>query len=194
MRIGKQAVRGTGAFSRAFTLIELILVMALLMIVISLSAPSLGEFFRGRALDSEARRFVSLSRYGQSRAVSEGVPVTLWIEAEQRTYGVRIETGYAEQDGKAVQHELAEYVDVKVVASRVPPKTSSSSASAATTTAAKARANEPAIRFMPDGTIGDTSPEKVVFYEGERASIEIVKGRSGLYYEISTNSQQNAGQ
>src|SRR5689334_18148384 len=54
---------------RAFTLIELILVMALLAIVMAVSAPALSNFMRGRTLDSEARRFVSLTRYGQSRAV-----------------------------------------------------------------------------------------------------------------------------
>ena len=35
--------------------------------------------FRGRNLDNEARQFLSLTRYGQSRAISEGVPVELWI-------------------------------------------------------------------------------------------------------------------
>ncbi|MCX6930914.1 MAG: prepilin-type N-terminal cleavage/methylation domain-containing protein, partial [Verrucomicrobia bacterium] len=63
----------------AFTLIELILVMALLTIVISLTAPSLSKFFRGRTLDSEARRLLALTRSGQSRAVSEGMPMDLWV-------------------------------------------------------------------------------------------------------------------
>src|SRR5437667_3469223 len=62
---------------RAFTLIELILVMALLVIVMAVSAPALSNFFRGRTLDSEARCFMSLTRYGQSRAVSEGIPMVL---------------------------------------------------------------------------------------------------------------------
>src|SRR6266540_3620386 len=56
---------------RAFTLIELLLVMALLLLVFGVTLPSLKGFFRGRNLDSEARRFLSLTRYGQSRAVSE---------------------------------------------------------------------------------------------------------------------------
>src|SRR5438128_11617175 len=61
----------------AFTLIELILVMALLMIVLAVSAPSLQGFFKGRNLDSEARRILGLTKYGQSRAVSEGIPMLL---------------------------------------------------------------------------------------------------------------------
>jgi type II secretion system protein H len=62
---------------RAFTLIELILVMTILLVVMAVAFPSLRGFFRGRNLDSEARRILALTRYGQSRAVAEGVPVVL---------------------------------------------------------------------------------------------------------------------
>src|SRR5262245_30883815 len=55
------------SFRSAFTLIELILVMAMLLIVLGVAFPSLKGFFQGRNIDSEARRFLSLTRYGQSR-------------------------------------------------------------------------------------------------------------------------------
>src|SRR5882672_515047 len=90
----------------AFTLIELILVMALLSIVLAVSAPALSGFFNGRTIDSEARRLVSLTRYGQSRAVSEGVPTILWIDARKNTYGLRTQTGYTDNDTNTVQFTL----------------------------------------------------------------------------------------
>src|SRR5262249_19567201 len=74
--------------SQAFTLIELILVMALLAIVLGISAPSLSRFFRGRSLESEAQRFLALTRHAQSRAVSEGVPMVVWLWPKQRSYGM----------------------------------------------------------------------------------------------------------
>ena len=80
---------------RGFTLIELILVLTLLAIAASLIAPALSGFFRGRALDSEARRLLSLTRAAQSRAVSEGMPMLLWVDAAQGAYGVEEETGRA---------------------------------------------------------------------------------------------------
>src|SRR5690242_12890691 len=67
--------------SAAFTLIELILVMMILAIAVSFTAPALANFFHGRSLDYEARRLLSLTRQGQSRAVSEGVPVELWFDS-----------------------------------------------------------------------------------------------------------------
>src|SRR4051812_3463455 len=80
-----------GSKSRAFTLIELILVLVLLAITASLVASNMGSFFRGRALSFEARRMLSLTHYAQSRAVSEGVPVILWINPAQSTYGLTIQ-------------------------------------------------------------------------------------------------------
>src|SRR5580765_8012860 len=63
----------TSSAVAAFTLIEMIVVMALLGITISVALPSLKGFFRGRTLDSEARRMLALTRQGQTRAVSTGV-------------------------------------------------------------------------------------------------------------------------
>src|ERR1039458_8859603 len=70
----------------AFTLIELILVMAILIMAVSLS-----HFFRGRTLNSEARQLLALTRNGQSRAVSEGLPMDLWLDVEQGTFGLGAE-------------------------------------------------------------------------------------------------------
>src|SRR6266487_5214425 len=97
-----------------FTLIELILVMAMLAIVISVALPSLKGFFRGRNLDSEARRFLSLTRYGQSRAVSEGVPMVLWIDTRRGAYGLQQQSGYTDTDSNAVKFALSEELRVEV--------------------------------------------------------------------------------
>src|SRR6266566_7071347 len=77
-----------GRWEKGFTLMELILVMTVLAIAVSITAPALANFFRGRTLDSEARRFLSLTRHGQSRAVAEGVPMELWLDAVNQTYGL----------------------------------------------------------------------------------------------------------
>ena len=92
----------TSGAAAGFTLIELILVMALLTMVISLTAPMLSRFFRGRTLDSEARRLLALTRSGQSRAVSEGIPVDLWVNAEQGQIGLEAEPSFETSDSKAV--------------------------------------------------------------------------------------------
>src|ERR1044071_9549164 len=92
--------------AKAFTLIELILVMTILAIAVSITAPALANFFRGRTLESEARRLLGLTRQGQSRAVSEGVPMELWLDAAQGAYGLEAEPSYQPSDSKAVPLSL----------------------------------------------------------------------------------------
>src|SRR4051812_5576949 len=90
----------------AFTFMELILVMVLLAVVFSLVLPSLKGFFRARNLDSEARRFLALTHYGHSRAISEGVPMILWMNPQERTYGVEAQAGYGGNPGKLQQFKM----------------------------------------------------------------------------------------
>ena len=85
----------------AFTLLELILVMALLVVVVSMVAPNLSGFIRGRALDSESRQWIALMHAAQSRAVSEGMPMMLWINASAGQYGVTAETSGKNGDAGA---------------------------------------------------------------------------------------------
>ena len=68
----------------AFTLVELVVVMTLMVIAIGVAAPSFKGFLQGRNQEDEARRFLSLTRYGLSRAVAEGMPVDLWINVKQK--------------------------------------------------------------------------------------------------------------
>jgi len=170
-----------------FTLVELICVMALLTIVMALTSPSLAHFFRGRSLDSEVRRFLGLTRYGQSRAVSEGVPMVLWIDQEQGTYGLKAEMTYTEEDEKAVEFELAKDLEMEV---QLPVTGLESIPWKITTEVAE---NRPAIRFTPDGFMGDNSPDYIVFrqvHEGEEDEMRIGQSRNRLNYEITTNILQ----
>ena len=167
----------------AFTLIELILVMAMLAIVISVALPSLKGFFRGRNLDSEARRFLSLTRYGQSRAVSEGVPMVLWIDARQKTYGLQAQTGYADTDTNAVQFTLDKDLQVEAVTPQVASLTQSN----LWTQSARPVGSLPMIRFQPDGFISETSPDQIVFRQGADEPIWIAESADRLKYEIQAS-------
>src|SRR4051794_30179079 len=172
---GNNRIRSTDALrSPGFTLLELILVMALLTVVIGIAAPKLSRFFRGRTQDSEAGRFLSLTHYGQSRAVSEGIPMTLWIDAKNRAYGLQQETGYTDGDRKAVDFTLDKALQIDV-ASGVKP--------------ARNARNLPAIRFLPDGTVGNTSVTGVSIREGDTQPIWIVQAANGLSYEIQDQNR-----
>jgi prepilin-type N-terminal cleavage/methylation domain-containing protein len=185
------------AEARAFTLIELILVMALLTIVISLTAPRLSRFFHGRTLDSEARRLLALTRSGQSRAVSEGIPVDLWVDADKGEFGVEAEPSFETSDSKAVEFTLDSSLKIEVIQRLVTPATVTLNRARRASTASAprvvlARANLPAIRFLPDGSLGETSPQKFHLTSGDGGSLWLAQARDGLSYEIRSTDSQDA--
>ncbi len=63
---------GGVAFGRCFSLLELIVVMALVATVLGVTMPSLRNFFRSRETANSARQIVVLSRFARERAMAEG--------------------------------------------------------------------------------------------------------------------------
>jgi prepilin-type N-terminal cleavage/methylation domain-containing protein len=179
---------------RGFTLIELILVMALLTVVISLTAPKLSRFFHGRTLDSEARRLLALTRSGQSRAASEGVPMDLWVDAEQGTFGLEAEPSYETSDPKAVDFTLDGGLQLEVVNKTVvtPANTINRSRQASTASVPRVNlvhASLPTIRFLPDGSISESSPQMLHLISGDGGSLWLAQSRDGLNYEIRSTDK-----
>lgn len=159
---------------RAFTLIELILVLTLLAIVTSVIAPSLGSFVRGRALDSEARRLLALTRAAQSRAVSEGMPMLFWMDTAQRAYGVEKEATAESGDPKAMSFSLDDNVQLE--------------AADFASAAIKVR-KLPAIRFLTDGTIEEGSLQTFRLRDSTGATLWLIETRNRMGYEIRTSDK-----
>lgn len=180
-----------------FTLIELILVMALLVIIISLVSPQLSSFFRGRSLDNEARRLMTLTRYAQNRAVAEGIPMILWLDADNGRYGLEAQPGYLEnnEDDRAVEHELAQQLTLEVGEpitqvtgqqmmdpySTVPPQLLQVQG---------IPANYRYILINPDGFINELSPEMIRLGDEnpDREPVVLGPARNWQSYEVRTNN------
>lgn len=170
---------------RAFTLVELIVVMVLLLIVASMVAPRMSSFFRGRALSAEARRMLSLVHYAQSRAVAEGVPVLLWIDPTTSTYGIEIQGGHEGADDRPHIFTAEPTLTLETVGS--------------TETYASEQEDEllglpegrPAIRFNPDGFFDEGGVSKIVIRQGDEGALEIVPTATRLGYEILPATKSN---
>ena len=198
------ALAAAGLLGQGFTLVELLLVMSLLTIVLAVSAPSLSGFFHGRALDSEARRLLALTRHAQGRAVSEGIPMLLWLDSRQSAYGVEEEAGYTDRDEQAMHYDMNGELGLEVAAIG-PVARASSTTSPATAAAIAARGgtgplagehrNLPTMRFLPDGMLGETSPRAVRVFErqnsgggsGAGAEIWLVQSSNRLCYEVQSD-------
>jgi type II secretion system protein H len=184
---GRSRCRGVSGF----TLIELILVMTVLTIAVSVTAPALANFFRGRVLDSEARRLLALTRQGQSRAVSEGIPMELWIDSRESKFGLEAEPSYETTDTKAVEFSLDS--DLQLESSNdgqnralTVNRFSSPTASSATGGQVLSRHAElPRIRFLADGSISESSPQKLILTGRDGITIAVAQSRNGMCYEIT---------
>jgi len=174
----------------AFTLIELILVMAILTMAVSVTAPTLSNFFRGRSLDSEMRRLLALTHAGQSRAVSEGLPMDLWIDEANGVLGLEAEPSYETSDSHAVQFKLDNGLQIEAVkqlavtpaAVLSPGQTMPSVASVPT--AKLTHPTLPTIRFLPDGTISLRSASKLRLSGRDGASLWLIESTDKLSYEV----------
>jgi len=167
------------ADTKAFTLIELILVMTILLVAVSMTIPSLANFFRGRSLDSEARRLLALTRQGQSRAVSEGVPMILWMDTVNQAYGLEEEAGYTDNDSKAVDFTLDKDLRIEVLNRNTRNITISHGMSSN-----PGHRNLPVIRFLPDGFMDETSPQTMRLLDRGGAAISLIQSFNKLNYEI----------
>lgn len=163
---------------RAFTLVELIVVMVLLLIVASMVAPRMASFFRGRALSGEAQRMLSLLNYARSRAVSEGVPVLLWIDPQASTYGVEVQGGFSGSETRRLVFTAEPTLRFEV------PVTTETSASEQEDEKFGLPENMPAVRFNPDGFFDEASAGRIIIHQGDEAALEITPTANRLGYEI----------
>jgi len=177
-------------FHNAFTLIELILVMAILTMAVAVTAPTLAHFFRGRTLDSEARRLLALTRSGQNRAVAEGIPIDLWVNASGGIVGLDAEPSFETTDPKAVEFTLDSGVQIEVVKQATVSTLATNLTRVQTISTASVlpvkltHAGLPTIRFLPDGSLGENSPQSLRLTSRDGTSLTIALGQDRLSYEI----------
>ncbi len=152
-----------------FTLIELVLVLALLVIAVSIVSPRISGFIRGRAIHSEAHRLYSLLRAGQARAISDGIPAMVWLDAAAGRYGMATETPAGKSDPKELEFIADETLRISVTTG--------------TGTSVTFR-DRPAVRWLPDGTADEGSPGRVELRDALGTSLWLVEAADRRGYEI----------
>jgi Tfp pilus assembly protein FimT len=163
---------------RAFTLVELILVLGLMVVAVSMVAPRLSGFVRGQSLGSEARRLAAVMHAGQARAVSEGVSIVLWIDEKMSRYGVGVGTPGGKGDLGADSFTADENVRLAVVPNQngagAPPMFN----------------NLPAIRFLADGSVDENSPKKVQLNTSGGGQLWLIEASDRRHYDIRDSDKE----
>jgi prepilin-type N-terminal cleavage/methylation domain-containing protein len=79
--------------SRAFTLIELILVMLIIAIALAMAAPNLRGWSHGSQLRNAGDQFLTLTRYANAQAISEGKKYRHKDDPGQGRYWITVQQG-----------------------------------------------------------------------------------------------------
>jgi Tfp pilus assembly protein FimT len=164
------------SFACAFTLIELVLILSLLVVITSIAAPAVSRFIRGRALDTETRRLYALMHLAQSRAVSEGMPMVLWVDDKTGSYGVAADASGQNGDPKAENLTMDSALAISVLNTGTGVATTFNSL--------------PAIRFQADGTVDENSPQTLKLTDSDGFSRWLTETRLRTGYEITDSSPQ----
>ncbi|MFA5646288.1 MAG: prepilin-type N-terminal cleavage/methylation domain-containing protein [Candidatus Ratteibacteria bacterium] len=81
----------TRLHNKGFTLLELVLVMALSAALLSMTAPSLRNFTRSKPLSEAAAQFIALTEYARTQAALEGRIYLIYINLENNTFQLTAE-------------------------------------------------------------------------------------------------------
>ena len=170
--------------------------MALLVVAVSMISPRLSGFIRGRALHSEARRFLAVTHAARSRAVSESLPVLLWLDAATGRYGIEREN--RGQDGDPLSQEFTVDGNLRIGFDRAQRLLGQTLTGTRSPTLIPGFSNtqrpvgartEPSIRLLPDGTIDEDSPNAIRIEDADGAVLWLVEGSDRRHYEIRTALQ-----
>ena len=120
----------------------------------------------------------------------------LWVDTEEGTFGLEAEPSYETSDPKAVDFELDSGLQLEVVTKTVaaPANTVTINRNQQTSIASVPRVNLvhaslPTIRFLPDGSIGEASPQKLHLTSTDGGSLWLAQSRDGLSYEIRSTDE-----
>ena len=149
-----------------FTLVELVVVMALLAIVAALSVPAMSRSIRARNLNGEAVRFIAATEYGRDEAVSQGVPMTVWIDPATQRFGVEPRAGFEGVESR--NREFAVNADIHFEMD----------------SAAAGGGIVQAVEFAPDGVPTTASLETVRLVDRFESEVIVVRTKDGWSYEI----------
>jgi Tfp pilus assembly protein FimT len=140
--------------------------MALLAIVMAIAAPSLSRSMKERNLADEAARFLSATEYARSEAVSQGVPMVVWIDPGSRRIGIEPKPGFDGEPSRNREYEWNEDIQV------------------ATEQKATSNSTLDVAEFGPDGAPAEASAETVKMSDRFGAALTIARTSDRWSYEI----------
>ena len=138
----------------------------------------MSSFFHGRVLSSEARRLLAVMHHGQSRAIAEGVPVILWLDAKEQTYGLSAQSGQVNVGAQDSSYTLDSSLTLEIPTDANQPESESGDERLGVTEGLAM------VRFLPSGFYDEGSVTRIILHQGDAGGMELVPTANHLSYEI----------
>jgi type II secretion system protein H len=148
-----------------FTLIELMLVLALLAMMVAIVAPKMARSSRARNLEQEALRFVALTEYARDEAVSQGVSMAIYVETQTQRFGMEPASGAS---GVEVRKEFTLHDDLHFEELKSTSKKEGR-----------------VITYNPDGVPDAVSIDYVTITDRNGDSKSVMRSADGYGYELA---------
>lgn len=158
--------------TRAFTLLELIIVMAILCVLLALAAPSLSSSMRGHNLEQAGAQLLAVTEYGRNEAISQGIPMNVWVNPANGQYGVTAKPGYPAAPGRDKQYRLEPDLHFDAATSGMPSGNQLNAA-----------------EFEPDGTLDPSSVQTIRIVATSRSGVSVTETRDGYGYELQKETR-----
>jgi prepilin-type N-terminal cleavage/methylation domain-containing protein len=172
-----------------FTLVELILVLALLVILLAVAAPAISQSFKHQALKDETTRLLALTEYARSEAVSQGIPMIVWIDSQNQGCGVKAKAGFESLPSSGPSRS-GTAGSASAVVSREKSFALAEGMRFEVGTARVGRDGQSILaEFSPEGTPADSSLGWVRILDRRDQSMDLVLSEDGWGYEIQEEGQ-----
>ena len=149
-------------------MIELIIVLVVLSVLLALVAPSLSTSFRARDLDAAGAQLLALTEYGRDEAISQSVPMDVWLNPQNGQYGVGPKTGFPGDTSRNKQYTLEPELHFDNTGTAPAGGTHSLTVA----------------EFQADGTLDPSSNVSMHIVNRSRAGIFVTQTADGYGYEL----------
>ena len=166
--------------------------MALLVTLAAVAVPSLSRSMRGHGLDQEAQRLLALTEYARDEAASQGVPMTVWIDADGGRCGIDAKPGFqaaGTDNARAREFALGEDVRFDPVGQGMVSTASSPAATQGNHAPTATHGGVTVAEFAPDGTLdpGSVAGVRIVNRAGD--ALNLTRTADAYGYAITRDPQ-----
>jgi Tfp pilus assembly protein FimT len=145
---------------------ELIIVMAILTVLLALAAPSLSSSLRAHNLEQAGAQLLALTEYGRDEAISQSVPMDVWLNPANGQYGVNPKAGFPGDPARNKQYTLNPDLQFDGTGSTTLGQVQNLA------------------EFEPDGTLDPSSLPTIRIVDRSKAGVSMIETPDGYGYEL----------